>query len=84
MTQRLPIPGQDDGTWGGILNGYLGVAHNPDGTLVPSAVTAAGAGTYSKPSGGIPSTDLDSPTQTTLTAVAGKYPSLVVVSRLLT
>lgn len=73
MTQRLPIPGQDDGTWGNILNGYLGVAHNPDGTLIPSAVTAAGAGTYSKPVSGIPSTDLDTPTQTTLTAVASKY-----------
>ena len=30
---RLPIPGSDDGTWGGILNAYLQVEHNPDGTL---------------------------------------------------
>ena len=30
---RLPIPGQDDGTWGGILNDFLAVAHNTDGTL---------------------------------------------------
>lgn len=73
MTQRLPIPGQDDGTWGNILNGFLEVAHNPDGTLIPSAVTAAGAGTYSKPGSGIPATDLDTSTQTTLTAVASKY-----------
>ena len=33
MAQRLPIPGQDDGTWGDILNGYLEVEHNADGTL---------------------------------------------------
>ncbi len=32
-TQRLPTPGQDDGTWGIILNEYLGVEHNADGTL---------------------------------------------------
>ena len=30
---RLPAPGQDDGTWGDILNEYLSVAHNDDGTL---------------------------------------------------
>jgi hypothetical protein len=33
QTQRLPIPGSDDGTWGNVLNGYLGVEHNGDGTL---------------------------------------------------
>jgi hypothetical protein len=33
MTQRLPVPGQDDGTWGSILNGFLSVSHNADGTL---------------------------------------------------
>ena len=32
---RLPISGSDDGTWGDILNTYLGVAHNNDGTLKP-------------------------------------------------
>lgn len=41
MAQRLPIPGQDDGTWGNILNGFLGVSHNADGTLSPSAVASA-------------------------------------------
>jgi hypothetical protein len=43
MTQRLPIPGQDNGTWGDILNAFLEVSHNSDGTLVPSALTTAGA-----------------------------------------
>ena len=32
---RLPIPGQDKGTWGGILNDYLGQSHNSDGSLKP-------------------------------------------------
>lgn len=30
---RLPTPGQDSGTWGDILNEFLSVEHNPDGTL---------------------------------------------------
>ncbi|HEX8237748.1 MAG TPA: hypothetical protein VF600_17530 [Abditibacteriaceae bacterium] len=30
---RLPIPGQDDGTWGEVLNDFLSVEHNADGTL---------------------------------------------------
>lgn len=37
---RLPVPGDDVGSWGDILNNYLLVAHNPDGTLkdvVPDA-----------------------------------------------
>lgn len=65
VTQRLPIPGQDDDTWGAVLNGYLGVSHNPDGTLQPSALTAAGG--YVKPATGVPASDLDTATQTNLT-----------------
>lgn len=30
---RLPVPGNDDGQWGTILNDYLLVEHNADGTL---------------------------------------------------
>jgi len=30
---RLPTPGSDDGSWGNILNDFLGVEHNADGTL---------------------------------------------------
>jgi hypothetical protein len=30
---RLPEPGSDDGTWGDILNNYLSVEHNADGSL---------------------------------------------------
>jgi len=32
---RLPNPGSDDGTWGTILNDFLGVAHEDDGSLKP-------------------------------------------------
>ena len=39
---RLPQPGGDDGTWGNILNEFLNVAHNTDGTLKDSAVGATG------------------------------------------
>ncbi len=35
---RLPIPGQDSGQWGNLLNEYLGVSHNPDGTIKPGAL----------------------------------------------
>ena len=38
---RLPIPGSDTGQWGDILNTFLDVAHNLDGTLDPSAVSNA-------------------------------------------
>ncbi len=71
MAQRLPTPGGDDGTWGDVLNAFLEVAHNSDGSLLSSAVTAAGA--YSKPGSGIPLSDLDNSTQTTINAVAAKY-----------
>lgn len=41
-TPRLPIPGQDDNTWGDILNDFLLHSHNSDGTIKASAVTNAG------------------------------------------
>ena len=41
--QRLPHPGGDNGDWGDILNGFLEVSHNGDGTLIPQAVIDAGA-----------------------------------------
>jgi len=34
---RLPHPGADNGTWGEVLNDYLSVSHNEDGTLKPVA-----------------------------------------------
>jgi len=82
MTARLPVPGSDEGTWGDILNSFLDVSHNVDGTLKSSALNTAGV--YTKPGSGIPKTDLDSSVQTSLgkadtalqsapvTSVAGK------------
>lgn len=31
MTARLPTPGEDSGTWGDVLNEYLGVGHTAAG-----------------------------------------------------
>lgn len=36
---RLPQPGSDNGTWGGILNDFLGVSHKSDGTLKNTVVS---------------------------------------------
>jgi hypothetical protein len=43
MAARLPIPGSDDDTWGDILNAFLLVSHNGDGSLISGAVSNAGA-----------------------------------------
>ena len=37
---RLPIPGEDKGTWGDVLNTFLMVGHNPDGTLKNDGVVS--------------------------------------------
>ena len=65
---RLPTPGQDDGTWGSVLNDFLSAEHNADGTLKSVARPSDVAAKYSKPTNGIPSSDLDSAVQTSLIA----------------
>jgi hypothetical protein len=35
---RLPIPGEDDGTWGGLLNDFLSQSMDTDGTLKTGVV----------------------------------------------
>lgn len=37
---RLPQPGSDENTWGDLLNEFLAVAHNTDGTIKASAIAA--------------------------------------------
>ena len=37
---RLPVVGSDDGTWGTVLNDFLDVAHNTDGTLKNGSVSS--------------------------------------------
>ncbi len=41
---RLPSPGGDKGTWGTILNEFLSVDHNSDGTIKTVAVSKGGTG----------------------------------------
>lgn len=64
---RLPTPGQDSNAWGDILNDFLSVEHNSNGSL---KIRTDGT-FYAKPANGIPSTDLTSAVQTQL-AAAGK------------
>jgi hypothetical protein len=71
---RMPIPGGDDGTWGQILNDYLGISLDNDGTLKTSAIMAAGG--YIKPSGGIPTTDLASNAQNLLSEAGSSVQSV--------
>ncbi len=41
MPVRLPIPGQDNNTWGDILNNYLLIAHSDTGELRVNSVGAS-------------------------------------------
>lgn len=67
---RLPTPGGDNNQWGSILNDFLGVEHNTDGTLKKAGEIANALSTanskYTKPGSGIPLADLTSGVQTTL------------------
>ncbi len=64
---RLPVPGSDNGTWGDILNDFLSVEHNSDGSLKSSGSavrktgneTIAGVKTFSS------SPSVPTPTSTT-------------------
>ena len=38
---RLPTPGSDDNAWGAILNDFLSVTHNPDGTIKSNTLAEA-------------------------------------------
>lgn len=62
---RLPIPGQDGGLWGKLLNDFLAVEHNTDGTLKLRTDTSL----YVKPGTGIPRTDLSDDLQAELDAM---------------
>ncbi len=64
---RLPKPGSDENTWGDILNEFLTVAHNDNGSLKDVGVVAQ---KYVKPAGGIPEADLATAVQTKLNSGA--------------
>ena len=67
--QRLPVPGADLNTWGDILNGFLGVEHAADGTLL-IRTDGTLSGFYQKPGPGIPASDMTSGVQTALSAAS--------------
>lgn len=73
---RLPQIGGDQGNWGQILNDFLSVEHNTDGTLKKAADIAA---KYEKPSSGIPAGDLSTATQTSLTKAESAVQSVNAV-----
>lgn len=76
---RLPQPGGDVGQWGAVLNDYLLVAHNSDGSFKDVGVIAA---KYTKPSTGIPKSDLDADVQASLDAgVSGIAPDATVATK---
>ncbi len=60
---RLPKPGGDDGNWGDILNTFLKVAHNNNGSLKNTGVIAD---KYVRPAAGIPESHLADAVQTKL------------------
>ena len=53
---RLPIIGGDYDAWGTVLNDFLGVAHNSDGSIVAGAVDAADV--VNTPAGDISATNV--------------------------
>ncbi|HSX06649.1 MAG TPA: glycosyl hydrolase family 28-related protein [Candidatus Saccharimonadia bacterium] len=59
---RLPVPGSDDNVWGDLLNQFLQTEHNTDGTL---KIRTDGT-FYTKPSSGVPATDLSAAVQGSL------------------
>lgn len=66
---RLPKVGGDKGSWGDILNSFLNVSHNSDGTLKDTGVLA---NKYTLPDNGIPEADLSGGVQAKLNAAANK------------
>jgi hypothetical protein len=91
MAARLPAVGGDDGNWGQILNDFLSIEHNADGTLkkandIVTAQTTANQAkatadsAYIKPSTGIPSTDLTTTIQTSLTKADTALQTAPVIS----
>jgi len=79
MTHRLPTPGSDNGSWGYVLNDFLGVSLDTDGSILSAALTTAGAELTSNKNAANGYAGLDSgsrisitniPTGTTSTTVA--------------
>lgn len=81
---RLPVPGNDIGTWGDILNDFLNQSHETDGSLKPNTVNTAqirdGAiGGTKIAAGSLTEAHLDSSVQVKLNASAGAVESTDIV-----
>lgn len=77
---RLPVPGQDTDIWGDILNDFLSVSHNADGTIktnaLPPTQVPDGSITPSKLSRSyIPAADKGIPSGVATLDSSGKVPS---------
>ena len=64
MQPRLPHPGSDHNQWGDILNAFLRVAHNENGTLKLGSVSQGALADNT-----ISLTKLDPSLQTTITTL---------------
>jgi len=85
---RLPTVGGDDGSWGGVLNEYLGVEHNADGShktsYVPSSAEHNADGTHATSylplSGGTLTGDVDADDNVISQAEIKDYSETVVTA----
>lgn len=69
---RLPTPGGDEGNWGDVLNTFLRVEHNDDGSLKRDVQSSSAKGQ----AGGYAPLDAQAkvPTQNLPTMIGGEYP----------
>jgi hypothetical protein len=70
---RKPNPGQDNGVWGEVLNQYLDVVHNTDGSLKDKSINLATLNATTPTYGQVLSTDGTTLTWTTSTG-SGSVP----------
>jgi hypothetical protein len=67
---RLPQIGSDDGAWGAILNDFLAVSHDPNGTLKPGSISKTSVGLSDVDNTSDANKPISSATQTALNAKA--------------
>lgn len=77
---RLPIPDSDNGTWDDILNDFLLIEHNNDGTLRSVARPSDVAAKYTKPGPGIPLSDLTVSLQNSINSIGTMTPQVPLPS----